>query len=126
MRKARLEIYRQAKTKQKQIISQVCDDSNRKIVGSIRTIYNMLATKKGGDLSKLREEIIVENRKMLSAKEVAKVLEISVSYAYKIIDQLNEELKKSGYLTIPGKVDSLYLKKRYFPSEEKMQIDDGG
>ena len=42
------------------------------------------------------------------------------------IDQLNEELKKSGYLTIPGKVDSLYLKKRYFPSEEKMQIDDGG
>lgn len=126
MRKARLEIYRQAKTKQKQIISQVCDDSNRKIVGSIRTIYNMLATKKGGDLSKSKEEIIVENRKMLSAKEVAKVLEISVSYAYKIIDQLNEELKKSGYLTIPGKVDSLYLKIRYFPSEEKMQIDEGG
>lgn len=86
----------------------------------------MLATRNGGDLSELREEIIVENRKMLSAKEVAKVLEISVSYAYKIIDQLNEELKKSGYLTIPGKVDSLYLKKRYFPSEEKMQIDDGG
>ena len=86
----------------------------------------MLATRKGGDLSELREEIIVENRKMLSAKEVAKVLEISVSYAYKIIDQLNEELKKSGDLTIPGKVDSLYLKKRYFPSEEKMQIDDGG
>lgn len=52
-------------------------------------------------MSELREEIIVENRKMLSAKEVAKVLEISVSYAYKIIDQLNEELKKSGYLTIP-------------------------
>lgn len=126
MRKARLEIYHQAKTKQKQIISQVCDDSNRKIVGSIRTIYNMLATRNGGDLSKSKEEIIVENRKMLSAKEVAKVLEISVSYAYKIIDQLNEELKKSGYLTIPGKVDSLYLKKRYFPSEEKMQIDDGG
>ena len=86
----------------------------------------MLATRNGGDLSELREEIIVENRKMLSAKEVAKVLEISVSYAYKIIDQLNEELKKSGYLTIPGKVDSQYLKKRYFPSEEKMQIDDGG
>lgn len=89
-------------------------------------MYNVFATRKGGDLSKSKEEIIVENRKMLSAKEVAKVLEISVSYAYKIIDQLNEELKKSGYLTIPGKVDSLYLKKRYFPSEEKMQIDEGG
>lgn len=77
-------------------------------------------------MSKLREEIVVENRKMLSAKEVAKVLEISVSYAYKTIDQLNEELKKSGYLTIPGKVDSLYLKKRYFPCEEKKYIEDGG
>lgn len=65
-------------------------------------------------------------RKMLNAKEVAEVLEISISYAYKIIDQLNGELQKAGYLTIPGKVDSLYLEKRYFPSEEKILIDRGG
>ena len=65
-------------------------------------------------------------RKMLNAKEVAEVLEISNSYAYKIIDQLNGELQKAGYLTIPGKVDSLYLEKRYFPSEEKILIDRGG
>ena len=65
-------------------------------------------------------------RKMLSAKEVAEVLEISNSYAYKIIDQLNEELRKAGYLVIPGKVDSLYLEKRYFPSEDKILIDNGG
>ena len=63
---------------------------------------------------------------MLNAKEVAEVLEISNSYAYKIIDQLNGELQKAGYLTIPGKVDSLYLEKRYFPSEEKILIDRGG
>lgn len=68
----------------------------------------------------------MENRKMLSAKEVAKVLEISVSYAYKIIDKLNGELKESGYLTIPGKVDSLYLEERYFPSKEKIQTYGGG
>ena len=68
----------------------------------------------------------MDKRKMLSAKEVAEVLEVSNSYAYKIIDQLNGELKKSGYLIIPGKVDSLYLEKRYFPSEEKIKIDKGG
>ena len=59
-------------------------------------------------------------RKMLSAKEVAELLDISNSYAYKVIDQLNRELEKAGYLTIHGKVDSLYLIKRYFPSEEKI------
>lgn len=63
-------------------------------------------------MSELREEIIVENRKMLSAKEVAKVLEISVSYAYKIIDQLNEELKKS--LTV---ANGLYNPENHIESE---------
>lgn len=59
-------------------------------------------------------------RKMLNAKEVAELLDISNSYAYKVIDQLNRELEKAGYLTINGKVDSLYLIKRYFPDEEKI------
>lgn len=57
-------------------------------------------------------------RKMLNAKQVAELLGISVSYAYKVIEQLNRELSKAGYLTINGKVDSLYLIKRFFPNEE--------
>lgn len=59
-------------------------------------------------------------RRMLSAKQVAEILDISVSYAYKIINQLNRELEKAGYLTLHGKVDSLYLKKRFFPTTEKL------
>lgn len=61
------------------------------------------------------------NRKLLNAKEVAELLGISNSYAYKVIDKLNGELEKAGYLTISGKVDSLYLMKRYFPCDENMQ-----
>ena len=61
------------------------------------------------------------NRKLLNAKEVAELLGISNSYAYKVIDKLNGELEKAGYLTISGKVDSLYLMKRYFPCEEKIE-----
>lgn len=57
-------------------------------------------------------------RKMLNAKQVAELLGISVSYAYRVIEQLNRELSKAGYLTINGKVDSLYLSKRFFPNEE--------
>lgn len=57
---------------------------------------------------------------MLSAKQVAELLDISNSYAYKVIDQLNQELEKAGYLTIHGKVDSLYLKKRFFPCEKNI------
>jgi len=57
--------------------------------------------------------------RMINAKQVAEVLNISVSFAYKVIDQLNKELKKDGFLTIHGKVDSLYLTKRFFASGEQ-------
>lgn len=56
--------------------------------------------------------------RMINAKKVAEVLNISVSFAYKVINQLNKELKNEGFLTIPGKVDSLYLTKRFFASSE--------
>ena len=64
-----------------------------------------------------------QRRKMLSAKEVSELLDISNSYAYKVIDQLNRELEKAGYLTIHGKVDSLYLEKRYFHCEGSIKSD---
>lgn len=56
--------------------------------------------------------------RMINAKQVAEVLNISVSFAYKVISQLNKELKKEGFLTIPGKVDIQYLTKRFFASSE--------
>lgn len=63
----------------------------------------------------------VTERKLLGAKQVAELLGISLSYAYKVIDQLNRELAKAGYLTIAGKVDSLYLYKRFFPKDDQIQ-----
>ena len=35
-------------------------------------------------------------RKLINAEQVAEILGISASYAYKIIDRLNKELEKSG------------------------------
>ena len=62
------------------------------------------------------------NGRMLGSKQVAEMLGISVSYAYKIIDQLNRELEQAGYLTLHGKVDSLYLKRRFFPNTAKIPL----
>lgn len=62
--------------------------------------------------------------RMLSSKQVSEILGISVSYAYKIIDQLNRELEKAGYLTLHGKVDSVYLNKRFFPNAELIQSEN--
>lgn len=52
--------------------------------------------------------------KMIDASRVAEILGISESHAYVVIRTLNQELEKAGYLTIRGKVDYSYLRKRYF------------
>ncbi|MCD8002683.1 MAG: DNA-binding protein [Clostridia bacterium] len=48
----------------------------------------------------------------MTAEEVANDLNISKSFAYKIIQQLNSELKEKGYLTISGRVNRQYLLER--------------
>lgn len=62
-------------------------------------------------------------RQLLGAAQVSELFGISLSYAYKVIGQLNRELEKSGYLTIHGKVDSLYLQKRFFPEQGMIQSE---
>ena len=41
----------------------------------------------------------------MRAEEVAKELGISKSFAYKLIRQLNQELKAKGFLTISGRIN---------------------
>ena len=46
----------------------------------------------------------MENR-FIRAEEVADELGVSKPYAYKLIRQLNEELKDKGFITIAGRVN---------------------
>ena len=48
------------------------------------------------------------------AKEVAEILDVSVTKAYKIIRQLNKELEAMGYITIAGRVPIKYFKEKYY------------
>lgn len=50
-----------------------------------------------------------QDKKFLSATDVAVILNISRSTAYRIIRRLNEDLKKSGKITIAGKISARYF-----------------
>ena len=45
----------------------------------------------------------------MRVEEVAAELGVSKSYAYKIVQKLNAELKAKGYLTISGRINRKYF-----------------
>jgi len=49
--------------------------------------------------------------------EVASVLDVSMPYAYKLIRKLNEELKKSGCITIAGRIDRRFFYEKFYGSK---------
>lgn len=48
----------------------------------------------------------------MKVQDVADELGVSKSYAYKIVQQLNEELKAQGFITISGRVNKQYFLER--------------
>lgn len=63
----------------------------------------------------------MENR-FIRADEVAQELGVSKSYAYKVVQKLNAELKAKGYLTIAGRVSRQYFLEKvcYGAGKEKL------
>ena len=53
----------------------------------------------------------------LTAEEVMDILQIKQSKAYQIIRQLNKELSGMGLITVPGRVDANYFRKKLFYEE---------
>lgn len=49
----------------------------------------------------------------IEVKEISEILGMSEAYAYKVIRELNEELKQSGFRTVRGKVPRSYFEERY-------------
>lgn len=45
----------------------------------------------------------------MRVEEVAEELGVSVAYAYKLIRSMNEELKKTGCITISGRIDRKFF-----------------
>lgn len=49
---------------------------------------------------------------MITVKEVAKLCNVGNGKAYKIIRELNKEMKEKGFLTIRGRINKFYLFER--------------
>ena len=56
----------------------------------------------------------MENKRFLTAQDVMEMLDVSLSYAYKLIRRLNAELEADGFVTIKGRVSTQYFMKRIY------------
>ncbi len=55
-----------------------------------------------------------ENKIFITAPEMSQLLGISTGHAYKLIREMNKELRKSGYMVIAGKVPKGYFEKCWY------------
>lgn len=60
------------------------------------------------------KEPLTTESKYMRAPEVAALLDISVSKAYKIMQELNKELKAKGKITVSGRVSRRYIMERLY------------
>ena len=51
--------------------------------------------------------------------EVAEELGVSVPYAYKLIRSMNAELKKTGCITISGRIDRKFFHENFMAQEAR-------
>ena len=58
--------------------------------------------------------LTMEKELFVRAEEVARELGVSKPYAYKLVREMNEELKKKGFLTIPGRVSRRYFEEKFY------------
>ncbi|HHX67240.1 MAG TPA: helix-turn-helix domain-containing protein [Gallicola sp.] len=54
-------------------------------------------------------QVIKQQPKFYNAADVAEILGVSQTTAYRIIRSLNQELKEQGKITIAGKISSRYF-----------------
>ena len=64
----------------------------------------------------------------MKVQDVADELGVSKSYAYKIVQKLNDELKSQGFITISGRVNKQYFLERvcYGTVDKKKGCDING
>lgn len=63
---------------------------------------------KGGKIMNITEKIY------LDADAIAELLGVSKGFAYKIIRELNADLKSQGYIVIAGKVPTKFFQEKYY------------
>ena len=70
------------------------------------------------ELNKKKGGIEMASKLFISEKEVEKELEVSDSFAYRLIRQLNDELEKKGFVVVKGKISRKYFEERVYGMNE--------
>lgn len=56
----------------------------------------------------------------ITPQEVAQLLQISTSHSYKLVREMNLELKAMGYMTIAGRISRKYFQEKFYGFEEEV------
>lgn len=64
----------------------------------------------------------MEKSKFVTSGEVAQELGVSKSFAYKVVRQLNDELKSRGFLIVSGKVSRAYFEEKFYGIKEETNV----
>ncbi|OCN04660.1 transcriptional regulator [Erysipelotrichaceae bacterium MTC7] len=56
----------------------------------------------------------MNNDVFIDASYIADITGRSKSFAYKVMQSLNDELKQKGYITLRGKVSKKYFEERFY------------
>ncbi|MFI3249532.1 MAG: DNA-binding protein [Eubacteriales bacterium] len=59
-----------------------------------------------------------QNSQFITPHEVSQLLQISVSHSYKLVREMNEQLKAQGYMTISGRISRKYFQEKFYGFEE--------
>lgn len=57
----------------------------------------------------------------MTVEEVAEELGVSVSYAYKLMQRMNRELKATGYYTIQGRIDRKFFHEKFYGTSQQAE-----
>ena len=62
-----------------------------------------------------------DNRYMMYAEDISEELGISKGYAYKIIKELNQELKEAGFIVISGRVPRAFWETKFYGYNKQVE-----
>ena len=63
------------------------------------------------------------NQIFMRVNEVAEELEVSMSYAYKLIRQMNKKLAKTGCITISGRIDRKFFHEKFYGTRTEFLME---
>ena len=61
------------------------------------------------------------NSILIDAAEVARTLNVSKAFAYKLVRDMNDELKSKGFITVAGKVSRKFFEEKIYGMQTEMK-----